>query len=244
MKVYITGGTGFVGKNILRWLFDLGYEVDLITSNQFRHEDWSLLDNAPDAVIHCAWPTTKPIHSIEHLEFAEWSCNFLDICKKRGIRVINIGSSSEYGVKHKPMKEDMSCFPINTYGIAKLSVTLYAKNLGFNTLRLFSPAGEGGKNFLSMKEKAEKYGNPKDNRDYQHVVMVCKAVERLLHATHLYGEIINVCTGLNMSHGDIYTQTTGKKVDDCDKWFKYPQNQYEPQLWVGDPSKMRRLLNV
>jgi len=237
-KIGITGSTGFVGKHVSKYLYDLGYEVTLITRGEFMNQEWSVLEGL-DTVIHCAWCTDKDLQSIEHLEFAEWTCNFFNECKKRGIRVINIGSSSEYGVKYEPMKEDMVCEPVNAYGIAKLSVTLYAKLLGYNTLRIFSPYGEGGKNFVSRFKKALKYGNPKDCRDYFPVELVSYAVERLLHAKHLYGEIINVCEGESLENGDFILNGKDNK-----KWHKYKQNQYEPSVWVGNPIKMKKLLNL
>lgn len=240
-KIIVTGSRGFLGGHILRYLIGLGYDVDIFTKEDFIAQKWGILDDA-ETVIHCAWPTDKDLHSVEHLEFAEWTCNFFNECKKRGIRVINIGSSSEYGVKYEAMKEDMICEPINAYGIAKLSVTLYAKLLGYNTLRIFSPFGEGGKNFVSQYEKVEKYGNPLDNRDYFPVALVCQAVERLLHAKHLYGEIINVCSGLSMTNGMVAGEWGVLLISD--KWHKYPQRQNEPQYWFGDITKMKKLLNL
>lgn len=241
-KIKVTGGMGFIGGHVLVWLSNLGYDVEYLTRSEFLNQEWSALDGV-DTVIHCAWCMDKDLHSIEHMEFAEWTCNFFNECKKRGIRVINIGSSSEYGVKFEKMSEDMICEPINAYGIAKLSVTLYAKLLGYNTLRLFSPFGEGGKNFMSKYKTSKKWGNPLDNRDYVPVEYVCMAVERLLHAKHLYGEVINVCRGKftsNMEIGETKVENLGKNK----KWFKYKQNQYEPKLWVGDDTKMRKLLNI
>lgn len=244
-KIVVTGVHGFLGSHISKYLYDLGYDIVLMTRGEFLNQDWKVLEQNVDYVVHCAWPTDKDIHSVEHLEFAEWTCNFFKECSKRGIKVINLGSSSEYGVKDKPMKEDMLCEPINAYGIAKLSVTLYAKLLGYNTLRIFSPYGEGGKNFMSLKDKVKKYGNPKDNRDYYPVELVCHAVERLIHSKHLYGEIINVCSGDSRTNLELTYGDWGEPAEEIDsRWYKYPQRQYEPSLWVGNNDKMKKLLNL
>lgn len=244
-KVMITGATGFVGSHVVTYLDSVGYETDVLTTSEFRNQAWSRLDGV-DVLVHCAWPTKTDLHSTEHLEFAEWTCNFFEECKKRGIRVINIGSSSEYGVKDVPMKEDMACEPINTYGIAKLAVTLFAKKLGYNTLRLFSPYGKGGKNFRSVWENAEKYGNPKDRRDYYPVELVGYAVERLINAPHLYGEIINVCSGESLNNYQVVRNPylIGENPIVDEKWYKYKQSQYEPSQWVGSRDKMKKLLNL
>lgn len=241
MKIKITGGTGFVGGHITKYLHDLGYDIDLINKNEFLRQQWSLLEDGTTDVVHCAWPTDKDLHSVEHIEFAEWSCNFFNECKKRGIRVINIGSSSEYGVKYEPMREDMICEPINAYGIAKLSVTLYAKLLGYNTLRLFTVTGEGGHSFADICDKVGKWGYPENTRDFVPIQFLTRGIEQLLHAKYLYGEIINVCTGGDRTYWDVADHTL---VKGNTKWLGYPQTQYEPSVWIGDNTKMKRLLNI
>jgi nucleoside-diphosphate-sugar epimerase len=263
-KIIITGATGFIGCHLMEYLGGLGYEIDSLGKNEFMNEDFSKLENfglnanrnkikdkniinkplniggiKPDIVVHCAWPKLD-LQSTDHLEFAEMTCNFYNECKKRGIRVINIGSSSEYGVKFEPMKEDMICEPINTYGIAKLMVTLYAKKLGFNTLRLFTVVGEGGHSFWDKSKSSKKWEWPSTVRNIINVNMVCKAIERLMYAEHLFGEIINV-SGYNQIQ---YLRMVNSNDDTEDRWGKSPQNQYEPSHWDSDTTKMDKLLNI
>lgn len=249
MKILVTGATGFIGKNLVKYLGSVGYEIETLSHLEFMNEDFHRLDcfydvkvgdngEHPDVVVHCAWPKLD-LHVTDHLEFAEMTCNFYNECKKRGITVINIGSSSEYGVKFEPMREDMICEPINTYGIAKLMVTLYAKKLGFNTLRLFTVIGDGGHSFFDNLEKWDKWESPLSNRDTVGIMTVCKAVERLIHAKHLFGEIINIGRGVVKMYIDYDGQHTN-----IDPWFKAAQTQYEPLLWQADVTKMNKLLNV
>lgn len=242
-KILLTGHTGFIGSHLYKYLAKLGYPVDYITKDEFMKERVTKLDGMddgngfrvrPDIVVHCAWPKFD-LHSTDHLEFAEMSCNFFNECKKRGIRVINLGSSSEYGVKYEPMREDMVCEPFTTYGIAKLAVTLYAKKLGFNTLRIFTAHGEGGSWDENKPHEKRSLYNPK--RSFIPIDILCMLTERLIHAEHLYGEIINAggirgdstpesffCNGLNAG--------------------AYPQNQYEPSCWQADTTKQQKLLNL
>lgn len=252
MRITLTGTTGFIGGHIAKYLGQLGYEIDMLGREEFMNEYWGRLDDfglssgfsepsskikvKPDIVIHCAWIRDRDLHDTKHLEFAERTCNFFKECKQRGIRVINLGSSSEYGVKYKPMKENMRCEPINTYGIAKLMVTLYAKKLGFNTLRLFTVTGEGGHSFFDIKEKAEKWSDKYQVRDYISIETVCLAIQRLMHANHLYGEIINVCSGKQVAN----VETEG----DNRKWDKHAQRQFEQSCWVGSTDRLNSILNV
>jgi nucleoside-diphosphate-sugar epimerase len=234
-RTILSGGTGFVGCAIWKFLSDQGYEVENISSNEFMHEDFSRLDSfKPEVVIHCGWTRCQDLFATDHLEMAELSCHFFNECHKRGIRVINMGSGSEYGIKYEPYREDMVCEPISTYGIAKLSVTLYAKMLGYNTFRLFAASGEGGRNFKSVYKLVDKWGHPNNVRHYIDVKDVAIAVERLMHARHLFGEVIN------LADPDI----AGMEYRNSEKWNTFPQRQYEMCVWEADTTKLVRLLNV
>ena len=246
-RIVITGSTGFIGKNVMNHLDKLGYEIDTISTQEFMTEDWSRLDDfqlddrgGPTHVIHCAWPREGDLQSNVHMEFAEHTTNFFDECAKRGIKVINIGSSSEYGPKDEPMREDMICEPISTYGIAKLAVTLHAKRHGFNTLRVFTAYGEGGHSFMDIMDKADKYTSPFHTRHYIAASDVAIAVERVIHAQHLYGGVINLAAG---SISDNIKVIDGVDIFN-EKWHKYPQRQYEPRRWEADLTKMNKLINI
>lgn len=236
-RILITGATGFIGSYLFKYLKDLRYNVQGINSNEFKYPEQFI--RTKEIVIHCAWIREQDLHSLEHIKFGAVTCQFFEECKRRGIRVINLGSSSEYGVKFEPMKEDMICEPINTYGLAKLMVTLHAKKLGFNTLRLFTVVGEGGHSFFDIKDKTDKWEYPFSHRDTIDIKHVCKAIERLIHAEHLYGEVINVGTGIRR----FYVNENDLKINK-NKWFKHPQRQYEPSSWVASTEKMKKLLNI
>jgi len=255
MKILITGVTGFIGKHLKKYLEDLEYDVDVITREEFENHNYEQLEvgtykatyskfiriDDPIIVIHCVWPREKDLHSLEHLKFGYETCQFFEECKSRGIRVINLGSSSEYGVKFKPMRENMRCEPINTYGLAKLMVTLHAKKLGFNTLRLFTVTGEGGHSFKDIYTNAKKWSDEFQVRDYISIEMICLAIQRLIHAKHLYGEIINIGSGAITNNYNIVKY--GNEIQ-RERWNKYPQTQYEPSCWAADITKMRKLLNL
>jgi len=261
-NVLITGGTGFIGHHLMSHLGGLGYHVESLPKQEFLAEDFTRLKDMdrdgnnikPDMVIHTAWPRLADIHDPAHLEFALWSCQFLKECADTGVKVINLGSHNEYGIKYEPANEEMICEPIDTYGLAKLMVTLYAKKLGVNTLRLFAVYGEGGRNFKSVAHHAGRFANPQNVKDFIPVEAVCWAVERLMHAPHLYGEVINVCTGEQQSAHEIILKLLKDSPEELEreqleleqiqKFNRYAQRQFEPGMWVGDPEKMKRILNL
>ncbi len=172
-KILITGATGFVGANLLRKLIDSKNDIHIIirsTSNLWRINDIInkvnthicdltnrenveklVLKIKPEIIFHLAvyggYQFQKESLKIINTNLIG-TINLLDVCCKIGFECfINTGSSSEYGIKNKPMSENDLLEPINDYGIAKAAATLYCqalgrrKNLPIFTLRLFSPYG-------------------------------------------------------------------------------------------------------
>lgn len=243
MKALITGSErGFISHHVYDYLGGLGYEVDYLSRANFDFKDFSPLygEDKPDVVVNAAW-LRADLQSREHLNFANNMCEFLWYCSDAGRRVINIGSHSEYSVSGSPAKETDRCEPVTTYGLAKLMVTLYAKNLGFNTLRLSAVYGEGGRTFKDIYDRENaRYAMPENVKDFVPVEQVCYAVERLIHMPHLYGEIINVSSGRQESAEEI-----AREIQDAEsKWHLYAQRQVEPSYAVIDNEKMINLLNL
>jgi len=137
-KVLITGGAGFLGINLTRFLLKKDYDVvsfdlaefdykekDSITILKGDIRDKKALNKAMagiDLVVHCAaaLPLYKPeeIYSID----IDGTQNVLSAAKKHGIkRVVHISSTAVYGIKTKnPTSEDDPLVGIGPYGIAKI----------------------------------------------------------------------------------------------------------------------------
>lgn len=245
--IALNGANGFIGKNVSRYLKKLNYEV-----SEVPRPDYGIAPQA-DIVINCAWIKSPDIHDLAHLDFAMDTIRYYEECSRKGIRVINIGSHSEYGVQEKPASEMDKCEPVNTYGLAKLMVTLHAKKLGYNTLRLFAVYGDGGRTVKDvMGSREARFSQPENVKDFVPVGMVCAGIERLIHAKHLYGEVINICSGTQESVREMVMELVPPDEIDrelrikelYEKFYQYPQRQYEPSEYRGDPTKMIRLLNI
>jgi len=150
-KVLITGGTGFVGANLVRKLVNEGYDVYVIhrkSSNMWRLEDikktftsivcdlmerdslFKIIETIkPDFIIHLAIYGGLPGQKDEHITMdtnLKGTINLVEALESIDYKCfINTGSSSEYGPKNCPMSEDLVCNPINIYGVAKLAATNY-----------------------------------------------------------------------------------------------------------------------
>lgn len=148
MKVFVTGGAGYVGSFAVKVLKDSGVEVvvfdnlenghsgitsklgvELIEGDLRNKEDIiSALDSSFDAVMHfaayaCVGESTKnPPRYFQNNVAA--TLNLLDAMVERGVKKFIFSSSSEvYGEAEKlPLTEDMPLKSDNPYGLSKLMV--------------------------------------------------------------------------------------------------------------------------
>ena len=283
-KILITGSTGFVGSNLTRALLKEGYEINIITretSNMWRIKDiysqlidWKVDLNEkeklkqivekikPDYIIHLAIYGGRPDEKDEEeimKSNLQGTINLVDSCKNIDYKVfINTGSSSEYGNKTLPMKEDDICEPINIYGIAKVGATLYCnyvankfnKNLG--TLRLFSPFGnyeDRGRLFPdlivnALRNQDINLGNPKAVRDFicieDTIGIYVKIIKEQLN---IKGEIFNCAYGKQHS-----VEYVAKKIIEITKstsklnYGAKKGREADTDIWVADISKIKEKL--
>ena len=124
---------------------------------------------------------------------------------------INTSSSSGYGEKFEPMREDMKVEPNNMYGASKAAGTIlcstYARTnkIPLVTLRLFSPYGYYDTKTRLVRTvisscllgKEIKLSQKNSKRDF---IFIDDVVEAYLASSNLvnsYGEIFNIGSGLN-----------------------------------------------
>ena len=152
-KIVITGGTGFIGSNLVYKFLELGDQVNLIVrekSNFWRIDpiknkvnlyfsdlrDIEKLEKIfkkvkPDIVIHLASYGTTPKTQKDEDEMIQTNIlgtiNLIKTSSKNNVSAfINTGSSSEYGEKDRAIKETDVLEPHNLYGVTKASGTIYA----------------------------------------------------------------------------------------------------------------------
>lgn len=166
-KVLITGGTGFIGRNVVAELIKRGYEVHSLVFPPFAPEqkglvqyEMNLMDsNAVDKflsehhfenLIHLAWYVGKGCQTSDvNLDWVSASIGLLKSFKNYGgERVLFTGSVSEYDYQYGFMTEDKT--PLNNeylYGKSKAALYSLAKSycemndLDFKWARLFNVYG-------------------------------------------------------------------------------------------------------
>lgn len=154
MRVLVTGGSGFVGRQIVAALQARGATVlaptrrqaDLLSATGRRS---AVAAARADVLVHAAWVTQPGAywHSPENLD---WVGATLDLARlfasAGGRRAVLVGSCAEYdwtAAGAAPLPETHPCRPHTPYGAAKLLAwTLLAgSSLSAVNARLFWPVG-------------------------------------------------------------------------------------------------------
>jgi nucleoside-diphosphate-sugar epimerase len=137
-KVFITGGSGFLGINLIRHLLAKGYDIvsfDLLPFNypERNHiteisgdiRDKAALSKAMAGstfVVHTA--AALPLYTKKDIMTTDvdGTCNVLEAAEENKVkRVIHISSTAVYGIPdHHPLKEDDTLEGVGAYGKAKI----------------------------------------------------------------------------------------------------------------------------
>jgi UDP-glucose 4-epimerase len=153
VKFVVTGGAGFIGSYIVKYLVDNGYQVIVVDNlfrgkltNLFGYEDKidfhnldilnfeelrKLVKNS-DGIFHQAALTSVPESFTQRDKYQNVNVNGTENIFKLGkefdIKIVYASSSSIYGnPKSIPIKENASRNPINPYGMTKLEDEILAE---------------------------------------------------------------------------------------------------------------------
>lgn len=285
MRFLITGATGFVGANLVRKILadNLGqvYITARKTANFWRLEEIlpqvkriCFLDLAdreavfdlvktvqPDLIYHLAsyggfWQQSEP-DLILKANF-QATVNLLDAAVAHQVpQLINTGSSSEYGFKTEPMREDDLCQPLSLYGITKLAATNYGAMIGKTkdyrtcTLRLFSPYGpleDAMRLYPSIvnalqKGEAPRLSSPDCVRDFIPVEQVIEVYLKIPACQYQPGEVVNLGSGKQQTIKEFYQMIAfemGSKIEPV--WGAVAPRKLEPKFWQADITKLTSLM--
>jgi ADP-L-glycero-D-manno-heptose 6-epimerase len=139
MKVLVTGGAGFIGSNVVRFLCSQG--IDVFILDDFSHANFKNIvdlncevicadiieDNTynklpeVDAVIHEAAVTDTTLKDNRKMMMVNYEgfCKILSFCQKKRIKLVYASSAGVYGSGPSPMKENQPLMPLNTYAYSK-----------------------------------------------------------------------------------------------------------------------------
>lgn len=154
-KILLTGSTGFVGKNLLPKLINLGYDVIQLSSKDgdiAKEETWINLPQT-EIVIHLASKTSVPESWTKSYDYINCNLmgtvNALNYCKQHNSKLIFISSYLYGNPDQLPINENALLKPTNPYALSKLlceqACEYYSKSENIETviLRPFNIFGPG-----------------------------------------------------------------------------------------------------
>jgi GDP-L-fucose synthase len=236
MKILITGGNGFIARNLLEHL-KVDHAVDCLSRAELdlfdaaRVSDW-LGSHTYDVVIHSATYDAAPKHSTKDpalvLENNLKMFFHLARCHQHFGRMLYFGSGAEFSRAHWVPKMTETYFdahvPQDPYGFSKYLMNLHAQaSEKVYNLRLFGVVGKDDDwrtRFLSnacCRAVMNQSIVMKQNRRFDHLYMddLARIVQWFLTASpkhHSY----NVCSGASyefMELAHLVRQAAGKQLD-------------------------------
>jgi nucleoside-diphosphate-sugar epimerase len=225
MKILITGGTGFVGKNLIEYYRN---NHTIIETKRGDHIPTVCERQRPDLIINSA----AEIYNKETMfdSNVELTRMFLEYVKSNpSARMIQIGSSAEYGDVNRATTEADTIKPYDMYSATKGMATLlcqgYARsyNLDVVIVRPYSPYGPGEKPHRLFPNlwRAFKLGRPMDLvmgvHDFCYIDDFVEALDLILNSDkRIPGEIINISSGVQTGNAEVlstFRSITGLQGD-------------------------------
>ena len=172
MKVFITGGTGFIGRYVLKHLEKEGYnillltraskenissiikskKVDIVSGDLSDINKWKnkLIQFKPDTTIHLAWEGIPDYGVNKSIKNLKYGLNLFEELAEIGCKkIICTGSCWEYGQNQGKISEDFPVKSSNAFTTAKNALHLLGReiaienNMQFIWTRLFYVYGPG-----------------------------------------------------------------------------------------------------
>lgn len=237
MKIFITGSTGFVGQNLVNYYTQRGHEVYAFRRDEYLHE--CLHKFKPDAIINSAAEIYDYEHMFEpNILMVQTILEYVKECEQE-CRVVQIGSSSEYGPTDYSTSEDTLLKPVDYYQATKGAATLMCQGwarlhkLPIWIVRPYSVygAGERPHRLFPRFYRAFMYGEAmtlyQGYHDFIYINDFVRGIDLVLQQWNLpSGEIVNFGSGIQTSNFDLH-----------DIWVKVTSNGHAPVAKVAELSK-------
>jgi nucleoside-diphosphate-sugar epimerase len=253
MKIFITGSTGFVGHNLTQYYTARGHEVYAYRRAESLRD--CLEQFKPDAIINSAAEIYDYEHMFEpNILMVQTILEYVKQCEQP-CRLIQIGSSSEYGPTNHATAEDTLLKPVDYYQATKGAATLLCQGwarlhkLPIWIVRPYSVYGPGERPHRLFPRLYRAFTNNEPmtlyqgQHDFIYINDFVRGIDLVLQEWDLdYGEIVNFGSGVQISNFellDIWEQVAEKtapvaKVAEMRKAF-------ENNVWVCDTSKAQSL---
>lgn len=259
-RILMTGSSGFFGARLRKRLSQEQYQIMGIEHQDLDKLKELVVSFNPDIIFHLAaygnYHFQEDIRKIYQVNVMNL-LYLLEASDGVDYKVfINIGTSSEYGKKHDPMKETDKLNPETFYAASKAAGTFLAKvwaiqkDKSIITIRPFSITGVGEQehHLIPALIRSCLYGErmefaPEPVHDFIDIDDLIDGIFLLIeHIGECKGEVFNIGTGRQYSNQEVREMVegvTGKKAEV--KILDGIRNYDTIRKWVADNSKLRSL---
>lgn len=239
MKIFITGSAGFIGRHLLEFYQE--HEVFALTRQMNIDEELNRFK--PDVIINSAAEIYNPESMWASNVQTTVSC--LEYVKHSQTKMIQIGSSSEYGPMPRASAETDAINPIDMYQATKGAATIlcqgYARQykLDIVVARPYSVYGlyEKPHRLFPRLCRAFKRNEPmklyQGYHDFIYIDDFIRGIDLLMNTSAPLGDVVNFGSGIQYSNFavlEIFEQVTGHKapVELVDTMVK----NFENDVWI------------
>lgn len=283
-RCLVTGASGFVGANLVRRLLAEGHEVHLVLREDYVHERVQqirshvhvhLADLRDEIAVTTAVQTIHPDWVFHLAAYGAYSwqtdvrrildtnvigtANLVQACLDTDFAAfVHAGSSSEYGYKDYPPREDSWLEPNSYYAVSKASATLFcrytAQKTGrrLHTLRLYSVYGpyEDPNRLVptlivkGLENSLPRLVNPGVARDLVYVEDVCAAfVLAASREDQPADAVYNVGTGVQTTIAGVVDVARGELgITEEPRWGSMENRIWDTTTWVCDNTLIKSAL--
>ena len=223
-SVLVTGGAGFIGTHLCRYLIACGHQVISLDVNQVGAQPWECVTgdirddlqlDGIDVIVHLAAQISVP-RSIENPDETlsinvDGTSSILSVAEASGVkRILFASSAAVYGDSQQiPIPEDAPLIPQSPYAVSKIVGEELLKRSSIETcsFRFFNVYGpnqsaEGGyaavipafKKAISEGVECTIFGDGTQVRDFIHVTDLTRIIGLAIEAKELPAEL-NLASG-------------------------------------------------
>ena len=244
MKIFITGTTGFIGHSLKDFyqsnneIFEYVRGSDLYTAIEVAK---------PDVIINCAGEIYNASAMYRtNVDFVEVILEWVK--RNPATKLIQIGSSAEYGPVHRATRETDPINPVDVYQATKGAATLlcqgYARqfDLSVSIARVYSAYGHYERPHRLFPRLYRAFYNNEPMmlysgvHDFIYIDDFVRGIDMLVNAETEPGEIVNFGSGVqstNLEIFDLWTNITG--IDNPPVTYENRMNKkFESEVWCCD----------